>query len=110
LLQQKTGQTRQQVESFMSEVCEQQGCSFDQFRDTMHEYAESARTSIRDGYGQVAKQVQRGYEQSVDAVASRPMISVGSAFGIGLIAGVAIGLSIASHQQPEPTWRERWSR
>ncbi len=110
LLQQKTGQTRQQVEEFMSEVCEKHGSTYAQFCDTMVDYADAAAESLRDGYGQVSRRVQRGYEQSVDTMSSRPVISAGAALGVGLIVGVAIGLSIAAQRQPEPTWRDRWTR
>lgn len=110
LVQQKTGQTRQEVESYLSELCEQQGTTFAQFCATMADYAESARESLRDGYSQVSRQMQRGYDSSLEAVSERPVISVGAALAVGLIAGVAIGLSIASSARPEPTWRDRWTR
>jgi uncharacterized protein YjbJ (UPF0337 family) len=110
LLQQKTGQNRQQVEAFMSDVCAQNGSTLANFYETMSGYAESASASIQKGYKQLSQHAQEGFSQSSDAIASRPVLSVGAALGIGLIAGIAIGMSLAESRRPEPSWRDRWSR
>ena len=110
LLQQRTGQSRQQVEAFMSGVCEQQGSTFAQFCDSMSDYCERASQSVRSGVNRIAERGKAGLQQSSEAIASRPVLTVGTALGIGLITGIAIGLSLAENRNSQPTWRDRWNR
>ncbi|GAA5505857.1 CsbD family protein [Novipirellula caenicola] len=110
LIQQKTGQGREQVEAFLSEACQNCDSHSGNFSEMASEYAETASETFREGYEQVARRAREGYEQSAEVLAQRPLESVVAALGVGLITGIAIGISIASHRQPEPSWRDRWSR
>ncbi len=110
LIQQKTGQGREQVEAFLSQACEQCDSHMGHFSEMASNYAETASESVREGYEEVARRAREGYEQSTEVLAQRPLESVVAALGVGLITGIAIGLSIAGRRHHEPTWRDRWSR
>ena len=110
LIQQKTGQGREQIEAFLHETCEQCESSFSHPSGVASSYAESASDSVREGYEQVARRAREGYEHSAETMAQRPMESVVVALGVGLVTGIAIGLANAGRQSHEPTWRERWAR
>lgn len=106
LIQRKSGQSREQVEAYVESLCSGEGTVADQ----VSQYAQSAGQAVRAGYQQASSSAREGYQQTSDAVAHRPMESVFAAFGVGLVTGIAIGLSIAAQRRPEPTWRDRFSR
>lgn len=56
---------------------------------------------------EVSERTKAGYAYSAQTVAERPAEAVFAAFAVGLVTGIAIGLSIASARQPEPSWRNR---
>lgn len=106
LVQQKTGQTREQIEAFLEEC----GETCNSMMGRVSEYASSAGETLKDGYESVAQQTKRGYDASVKSLASHPLESVGTAFGVGLVAGLLIGLSWGAQRERDLGWRERWSR
>ncbi len=109
LVQQKTGQTREQIEAFLQESCESCESTASRVSELASEYVGAASESVREGYEELGRRAREGYAHSADVVAHRPIESVVCALGVGLIAGIAIGISIGSHQH-QPTWRDRWSR
>ncbi len=106
IVQQKTGQTREQIEAFLDEC----GESCESLMDGVSEYASLAGEALRGGYDTVAEQTKRGYGASVKAVSSHPLESVGTAFGIGLVAGLLIGISMGAQRERDLSWRDRWMR
>ncbi len=106
LVQQKTGQPREQIEAFLDEC----GEACDSMMGRASEYASSAGETIKDGYQSVAQQTKRGYDASVKTLSSHPLESVGMAFGVGLVAGLLVGLSVGAQRERDLSWRERWSR
>ncbi len=104
VIQQKTGQTREQIEAFLHEC----GESCDSMVERVSEYDASAGDTLRDGYDTVAEQTKRGYDTSVRTVSRHPLESVGTAFGVGLVAGLLIGLSMGAQRERDRSWRERW--
>ncbi|MEZ6137593.1 MAG: CsbD family protein [Pirellulaceae bacterium] len=106
LVQQKTGQTREQIEAFLEEC----GASCESMLGRASEYASSAAGSLKEGYDNVAEQTKRGYDASMKAVARHPLESVGTAFSLGVVAGLLIGLSMGAQHERNLSWRERWMR
>ena len=106
LVQQKTGQTREQIEAFFQEC----GEACESIKGRVSEYASAAGESLKEGYGNVAEQTKRGYDASVKTLSRHPLESVGTAFGIGMVAGLLIGISIGAQRERDLSWRERWSR
>ncbi|QDV10313.1 hypothetical protein CA51_01590 [Rosistilla oblonga] len=96
LIQQKVGAARAEVESFVNKIYQECGESCSHLSDRAANYAEATGQRLREGY-----------DQSTRAVARRPMESIVTAFGVGVLAGVAIGYSLAADRYREPTWRDR---
>lgn len=106
LVQQKTGQTREQIEAFFEEC----GDSCESMMGRVSEYASSAGETLKEGYDSVAEQTKRGYDASVKTLSKHPIESVGMAFGVGVVAGLLIGISMGAQREREMTWRDRWMR
>ncbi|TWU44297.1 hypothetical protein Q31b_18330 [Novipirellula aureliae] len=104
LIQQKAGQSREQVEAFLDECCE------GSFVDQVNAMAENASETIREGYQHVTETARHGYDHSVKALSRRPIESIVAAAGVGVLLGVMVGISIGARRERELSWRERWSR
>lgn len=103
LLEAKTGQNRAQVEEYLDECC-QHATSFSA---KTAEMASSAADTLRENARQAADQAARGYEYSRDAVARYPMQTVATAFGLGALAGLMIGISMGVQRERQQHW---WNR
>jgi ElaB/YqjD/DUF883 family membrane-anchored ribosome-binding protein len=51
---------------------------------------------VREGYDSVEQSMEEGYDEAQQMVRSRPMESLGAAFGAGLVAGVLVSLMLRS--------------
>ncbi len=106
LVQRKSGQAREQIEAFVHEC----GESCESMMGKASEYASAAGDTLRGGYDTVAKQTKASYDASMKTVARHPLESVGTAFGVGLVTGLLIGLSLGAQRERDLSWRERWMR
>lgn len=107
LIQQRTGQSRREIEEFLDHAVQAGGTMVQQAvdtakdyagqaRDAAREYSEQAREAARRGYDQVSEGVNTGIHEAQEMVRRNPMESIGVAFGAGLIAGVITGLVLKS--------------
>ncbi len=96
LIQRKSGQSREQIEAFVGDCCKTTASTVNRVSDTAAEYAGVAGEAIRDGYDRVASEAQRGYEYTVSSMKRKPVESLAMALGVGLLAGLAVGLSLGS--------------
>jgi uncharacterized protein YjbJ (UPF0337 family) len=87
LIERKTGQTREQIEAFLSDCCNQAGTTY-----------RKASNMLDEGIHRVSEQADHGYQVAKDTVAKRPMESIAVVAGLGLLAGIAIGVSMASRK------------
>nr|WP_315855006.1 hypothetical protein [Stieleria varia] len=78
--------------------------------DRASEYASAAGDTLKEGYDAVSEQARRGYNASVKTLSRHPLESVGTAFGVGLLAGLLIGVAMGAQRERELSWRERWMR
>ncbi|QDT04763.1 hypothetical protein K227x_31590 [Rubripirellula lacrimiformis] len=108
LIQRKSGQAREQIEAYVDSLFRGGETTIDRVNDLARDYAQSTGRAINDGYQQVAQRARQTYDQTSIAVADRPLGSVMAALGVGLITGIAIGLSIGSPRRRQPTWHDRW--
>ncbi len=106
LVQQKTGQSREQIEAYFDECC----ASADSVMGQVANYASDAGQAVRDGYDATAEQARRSYETSVKSMSRHPLESAGVALGVGLLVGLFVGISIGGQRERELSWRDRWSR
>jgi uncharacterized protein YjbJ (UPF0337 family)/tetrahydromethanopterin S-methyltransferase subunit G len=106
-IQQKTGEARDAVEGFLDEVTSHGASAISQAAETASQVARQAAEGAREGYNRVAEQAregynrisgefERGYEVSRDYVRQNPARSVGTAFGVGVLLGVVVGLALRS--------------
>jgi uncharacterized protein YjbJ (UPF0337 family) len=106
-IQHKTGEARDAVEGFLDEITSHGASAISQAAETAGHYARQAAEGAREGYNRMADQAregynrisgefERGYEFSRDFVRENPARSVGTAFGVGVLLGVVVGLALRS--------------
>jgi len=92
LVQQKTGQGRQEIERALSELSDQAGGTFTQASEMAREYVDQAGEKLRGAADQIRERTQ-GYAEDAQAmVRNRPAESVAVAFGAGIIVGLIVGI------------------
>jgi len=92
LIQRKTGQARDRIESELSRMAEEGQTVGTRATQAVREFAESAGERAQQTYEQMSEQFRGGYEQAERVVQQRPIESLAVAFGSGLIAGVIVGM------------------
>lgn len=95
-IQQKTGEGREVIERYLSDLTAKGSTAVAQATEAVGQFAQQAGDRIRDGYGQVAGQARERYEQAEELVRHNPTQSVAAAFGIGIVAGLIVGLAFRS--------------
>jgi len=108
MVQEKTGQAREQIEAFVHDLYESAGAQASNAYEATSDCMQSTGQAFQQGYEQVVENAQAGYEYSTNVIAKRPTESVVAALVVGLITGVAIGISISDYRRPEPNWRNAW--
>jgi uncharacterized protein YjbJ (UPF0337 family) len=107
LIQRKTGEARERVEQYLSELTANGGGGVSRMAEAVRGYASTAAEAAR-GYAstagesadearaRAAEMLRGGYAQTERMVQQRPMESLAVGFGAGLITGVIIGLVMRS--------------
>jgi uncharacterized protein YjbJ (UPF0337 family) len=105
IIQQKTGESRDAVESYLEEVIAESGGGVHEAAETARAYsryaAEQAQHAAREAGERlqgaarhVSESWHDGYAEAEHLVRQRPMESLAVCFGAGLIAGVVVGMII----------------
>lgn len=95
-IQQKTGEGREVIERYLTDLTAKGSSAVAHATEAVGQFAQQAGDRIRDGYGQVAGQARERYEQAEELVRHNPTQSVAAAFGIGIVAGLIVGLAFRS--------------
>jgi len=95
-IQQRTGETRDAIEKFLTGLTSQGGSAVSQVTEAVSNYAQQAGDRLRDRYGDIAGRAQDQLGNAQDLVRHNPSQSVAAAFGIGLVAGLVVGLALRS--------------
>jgi len=95
-IQHKTGEAREAIESFLDEMTSQGATAVSQAAESVKNYAGYASDQMREGYNRISDQFGRGYEQSQDMIRENPARTVATAFGVGVLLGVVVGLALRS--------------
>jgi len=95
-IQQKTGEGRESIERYLTDLTARGSSAVAQAAETVGQYAHQAGDRLREHYGQFADQARERYDRAEDMVRHNPTQSVAAAFGIGLVAGLIVGLAIRS--------------
>ena len=95
-IQQKTGEGREAIEKFLTELTSKGGSVASQAAEAVGNFAHTAGDRFRDQYGQVSEQARQKFDATQDLVRQNPTQSIAAAFGVGLVAGLVVGLALRS--------------
>jgi len=95
-IQSKTGEARDAIEKFLGEATAQGSSMVAQATEQAGEYARYATDQVREGYNRISDQFGRTYEQSQDMIRENPTRSIATAFGVGVLLGVVVGMALRS--------------
>jgi uncharacterized protein YjbJ (UPF0337 family) len=95
-IQQRTGESRDAIESFLNDLTNRGSTAVAQAAETVSNFAQQAGDRLRDRYGDIADQARDRYDMAQDIVRHNPSQSVAAAFGVGLVAGLIVGLALRS--------------
>jgi len=95
-IQQKTGEGRDAIERFLTELTSKGSSTISQAAEAVGQYAQQAGGRLREHYGEFADAAREKYDSAQDIVRHNPSQSVAAAFGVGLVAGLIVGLALRS--------------
>ena len=95
-IQQRTGETRDSIERFLTDLTSRGSTTVAQAAEAVSNYTQQAGDRLRERYGDYAQQARDRFDDVQDVVRQKPGQSVATAFGIGLVAGLVVGLAIRS--------------
>jgi uncharacterized protein YjbJ (UPF0337 family) len=95
-IQQRTGEAREAIEQYLTEATAQGASAISQAAGQVGQYARVAGEQARESYNRISDQFGRGYEYSQDMVRDNPGRSIATAFGVGILVGVVVGLALKS--------------
>jgi len=95
-IQQRTGETRESVEKFLTDLTGRSASTVAQATEAVSNFAQQAGDRLRDSYGDIADQARDRYDYAQDLVRHNPGQSVAMAFGVGVVAGLIVGLALRS--------------
>jgi len=95
-IQQTTGEGRESIERFLNDLTSRGSSAISQAAETMGHYAQQAGGRLREHYGEFADTARQRYDLAQDMVRTNPAQSVAVAFGVGLVAGLVVGLALRS--------------
>jgi len=95
-IQQRTGESRDAIEKFLTDLTSRGSSAVAQAAETVSNYAQQAGDRLRDRYGDLADQARERFDTAQDVVRHNPGQSVAAAFGVGLVAGLIVGLALRS--------------
>ncbi len=96
IIQRKTGEGREAIEQYLQEVSGSAASAVGTAAETVRDYAQHASETVQHTAKQAADQVRAGYDEAERFVRDRPGESLLVCFGVGLITGVVIALSLRS--------------
>jgi ElaB/YqjD/DUF883 family membrane-anchored ribosome-binding protein len=64
--------------------------------ETVQERSKQAADTVRKTYDQAAQSVRHGYEEAEGMIKDRPAESAAVCFGVGMLVGVILGLTLRS--------------
>ena len=95
-IQQRTGEGREVIEKFLTDLTSKGSSAVSQAATAVGNFAHQASDRFRDQYGNMTEQARERFDATQDLVRQNPAQSVAAAFGIGLVAGLIVGLALRS--------------
>jgi uncharacterized protein YjbJ (UPF0337 family) len=95
-IQQRTGEAREAIEQFLGEAAAQGASAVAQAAGQVGQYAHYAGEQVKEGYNRISDQFGRGYDYSQEMIRENPGRSLATAFGVGILLGVVVGMALRS--------------
>jgi len=95
-IQQRTGEAREAIEQMLTDLTSRGSSAVAQAAGQVGEYARYAGDQVREGYNRISDQFGRGYDYSQDVIRENPGRSIATAFGVGILLGVVVGMALRS--------------
>ena len=95
-IQAKTGEGREAIEKFLTGLTGKGSEGISKAAEQVSQFAQNVAPKLRDQYGQLADGTREKLGQAGSIVQHNPAQSVAVAFGVGILAGVLVGLSVRS--------------
>jgi uncharacterized protein YjbJ (UPF0337 family) len=95
-IQQRTGEAREAIEQFLGEAAAQGASAVAQAAGQVGQYAHYAGEQVKEGYNRISDQFGRGYDYSQEMIRDNPGRSLATAFGVGILLGVVVGMALRS--------------
>jgi uncharacterized protein YjbJ (UPF0337 family) len=95
-IQQRTGEAREAIEQYLTEATSQGASAISQAAGQVGQYARMAGDQVLEGYNRISDQFGRSYEYSQDMIRENPGRSIATAFGVGVLLGVVVGMALRS--------------
>jgi len=95
-IQQRTGEGREAIETFLTGLTGKGGSVIASAAEKVSDIAQNAGARFRDQYGNLSDQARERLDTAQDLVRHNPGQSVAAAFGVGLVAGLVVGLALRS--------------
>ena len=96
IIQRKTGEAREAIEEYLQEVSGSAASAIGTAAAAVRDYAQYASETVQHTAVHAADQVRAGYNEAERFVRGRPGESMLACFGVGLITGVVLALSLRS--------------
>ena len=96
IIQRRTGERREAIEQYLQEMSGSAASAIGTAAETVRDYAQHAAETVQHTAKQAADRVHAGYDEAERFVRDRPGESLLVCFGVGLITGVVIALSLRS--------------
>jgi len=95
-IQQRTGESREAIEKFLTDLTGRGASAVAQATEAVSNFAQQTGDRLRDRYGDLSDQARDRLDMAQDVVRHNPSQSVAAAFGVGLVAGLVVGLALRS--------------
>jgi uncharacterized protein YjbJ (UPF0337 family) len=93
-IQQRTGEAREAIEQFLTEVTESGSSAISQAAQAVGDVAQHAGERVREHMDYMSHQAGEGYVQAQQLVKRYPAQSVAAIFGVGVGLGLLLGLTL----------------
>ncbi|HEV7278591.1 MAG TPA: CsbD family protein [Pirellulaceae bacterium] len=93
-IQRKTGEGREAIMKFMEETAGISAGTLAQVMESVRGYAQQASEQSREQAQAAMEAARQGYESTEELVRQRPMESMLTCFGVGVLTGVVVGLMV----------------
>lgn len=94
LIQRKTGEARGAIEHYLDEISTNGASAIGQAAETVREYAHQAAGAVQESSKKAAETMRHGYEEAEKVIRDRPAESAAVCFGVGMVVGVLLGLTL----------------